>query len=152
MKIKNYALFAIAAFLSVAVAGCGVSKDKYEALLNERVILEEKISVLTKSKDALKNEYDNLLKEKMDLATKLETVTNEKNALKGEYDKLLDEKIALKAAHDKMLSENRDLQDAAAVWEDKVTELEAKNKTLSEKIIEISQVQQQPAQPVELKQ
>lgn len=105
MKLtKIFGLFIICA-LVVSLAGCGVSKDKYEALLNEKIVLEEKVTVLSKSKDALKNEYDNLLKEKMDIATKLETVTNEKSALKGEYDKILEEKIAAKAAYDKLLSD-----------------------------------------------
>lgn len=90
-----------------SLAGCGVSKDKYEALLNEKVILEEKVGVLATARDALKNEYDNLLKEKMDLSIKLETVTNEKAALKSEYDKILDEKIAVKAAYDTLLAESK---------------------------------------------
>ena len=89
----------------IGLVGCGVPKDKYEALLNDKVILEEKVTVLVKAKDALKNEYDNLLKEKMDLATKLEVVTNEKAALKNEYDKILDEKISAKAAYDKLLTD-----------------------------------------------
>jgi len=91
----------------VALTGCGVSKDKYESILNEKIALEEKVSVLTKARDALKNEYDLLLKEKMDLATKVEIVTNEKNALKSEYDKLLDEKIAVKAAYDKLQADTK---------------------------------------------
>lgn len=103
--IKLISLFVIL-FSLVSLVGCGVSKDKYETLLNEKIVLEEKVNVLAKSKDALKNEYDNLLREKMDLATKLETVTNEKAALKDEYDKILDEKIAVKAAYDKLLSES----------------------------------------------
>ena len=74
---KFFMLFAAAVSL-IALAGCGVPKDKYEALLNEKITLEEKVTVLTASKDALKKEYDNLLKDKMDLATKMETLTNEK--------------------------------------------------------------------------
>jgi len=100
---KVFALFMVFAF-AVTLAGCGVSKNKYESLQNEKILLEEKVGVLNKSRDALKNEYDNLLKEKMDLATKLETVTNEKAALKSEYDKILDEKITLKAAYDKLVA------------------------------------------------
>lgn len=111
MIFNRFALLAAVLITVVAIAGCGISKEKYESVLNEKIILEEKASVLVKAKDALKNEYDNLLNEKMDLATKLETVTNEKNALKGEYDKLLDEKISLKAAYDKLLAENKELQD-----------------------------------------
>ena len=103
---KFFLLFAMAVTL-LSLAGCGVPKDKYEAALNEKITLEEKVTVLTSSKDALKKEYDNLLKEKMDLATKMETVTNEKTALKGEYDKLLDEKISLKAAYDKLAAEHK---------------------------------------------
>jgi len=110
--IKSASLFVIIVSLTaIALAGCGVSNDKYEALLNEKITLEEKASVITKSRDALKNEYDSLLKDKMDLETKLEIFTNEKNALKGEYDKLLDEKISLKAAYDKLQSENKGLKD-----------------------------------------
>jgi hypothetical protein len=109
----KFFMFAVAAISLIALAGCGVPKDKYEAVLNEKIALEEKVSVLTTSKDALKKEYDNLLKDKMDLATKLETTTNEKTALKGEYDKLLDEKIALKAAYDKMVADSKDMQDKA---------------------------------------
>lgn len=105
-SVRLVALFT-ALISIVCLSGCGVSKDKYEALLNEKISLEEKVSVLTTAKDALKNEYDNLLQEKMDTATKLETVTNEKAALKGEYDKLLDEKIALKAAYDKLLADTK---------------------------------------------
>jgi chromosome segregation ATPase len=100
----------IAAALCLAVwglAGCGVSKDKYEALLGEKVALEEKAAVLTTAKDAMKKEYDNLLAEKMDIAIKLETVTNEKAAMKSEYDKILDEKIAIKAAYDALLAESK---------------------------------------------
>ncbi len=88
-------------------AGCSVSKDKYEALLNEKVTLEEKVGILTTARDAIKNEYDNLLNEKMNLAAKLEVVTNEKAVLKSEYDKILDEKIAVKAAYDTLLAESR---------------------------------------------
>ena len=111
--IKLAALFIMITSL-VALAGCGISKGKYDALLNDKIALEEKVAVATKAKDALKNEYDNLLKDKMDLATRVETLTNEKNALKGEYDKLLDEKITLKAAHDKTEAENKDLRDKLA--------------------------------------
>jgi len=111
MKLtKSFVLF-VTAICLVSLAGCGVPKDKYEALLNEKIALEEKVAVLTASKDALKKEYDSLLQEKMDLATKVETVTNEKTALKGEYDKILDEKIALKAAYDKLLADNKGSQD-----------------------------------------
>lgn len=109
-KTKAAALVLIAASAAM-LAGCGVSKDKYEAALNEKIAMEERVNVITRSKDALKKEYDNLLAEKMDVATKLETATSEKAALKGEYDKLLDEKVALKAAYDKLVAENRDLQD-----------------------------------------
>ena len=113
MKFTKFFLLFVTAVSLISLAGCGVPKDKYEALLNEKIALEEKVTVLTASKDALKKEYDNLLKDKMDLATKMETLTNEKTALKGEYDKLLDEKITLKAAYDKLLAENKDLQDKA---------------------------------------
>ncbi|MCX5686977.1 MAG: hypothetical protein NTW09_05945 [Candidatus Omnitrophica bacterium] len=106
--IRLAALF-IALISLAGLAGCGVSKNKYEALLNEKIALEEKASVLATARDALKNEYDNLLKEKMDLATKFETLTNEKAALKGEYDKLLDEKITLKAIYDKLLADTKDV-------------------------------------------
>ncbi len=111
MRHTKGVVFLIALICIAVISGCGISKDKYEALLNERIALEEKVNALTKSKDALKNEYDNLLKEKMDLATKSEVINNEKAALKGEYDKLLDEKIALKASYDKLLAENKELQD-----------------------------------------
>ncbi|MCM8760999.1 MAG: hypothetical protein NC938_03410 [Candidatus Omnitrophica bacterium] len=103
-NIKSIALICVVISL-VAIIGCGVPKDKYESLLNEKIMLEEKVSVLTKAKEALKKEYDNLLAEKMDLAMKLETVTNEKAALKSEYDKILDEKVAIKAAYDKLQAE-----------------------------------------------
>ena len=113
-SVKRVTLVILMIAFVVASAGCGVSKNKYEALRNEKIALEEKADVLTRSKDALKNEYDNLLKEKMDLATKLETFSNEKNALKGEYDKLLDEKITLKAEYDKILAENKKLGERSA--------------------------------------
>jgi predicted nuclease with TOPRIM domain len=89
------------------LAGCGVPKDKYETVLNEKIALEEKVAVAIKAKDALKNEYDMLLNEKMEQATRLGTAINEKAALKAEYDKLLDEKISLKAAYDKLLADSR---------------------------------------------
>lgn len=108
-SVRLAGLFVIAVSI-LALVGCGVSKDKYDALLGEKITLDEKVSVLTKAKDALKNEYDNLLKEKMDLATKIETLANEKTALKGEYDKILDEKVVLKAAYDKLLAGNQELQ------------------------------------------
>lgn len=111
MKYAKLTLVLAIAVSLISLAGCGVPKDKYEALLNEKISLEEKVTVLTTSKDALKKEYDNLLNEKMDLATKVEVLTNEKTALKGEYDKILDEKIALKASYDKLVAENKDLQD-----------------------------------------
>jgi len=91
----------------IGLAGCGVSKDKYESLLSEKIVLEEKVNILMQSKDVLKKEYDSILKEKMDLATKLEVVTNEKAALKSEYDKILDEKITVKAAYDTLLAGNK---------------------------------------------
>lgn len=106
---KGMTLFVVTISL-MSLVGCGISKEKYDTLLNDKIVLEEKVIVLTKSKDALKNEYDNLLREKMDLATRAETMTNEKTALKGEYDKILDEKITLKAAYDKLLAENKELQ------------------------------------------
>jgi len=111
MRRINTASLIILSLSLIAIAGCGISKDKYEALINERIALEEKVNLVTKSRDALRNEYDNLLKDKMDLATRVETFNNEKNALKGEYDKLLDEKITLKASYDKLLAENKDLTD-----------------------------------------
>ena len=111
--MRKISLFIIFVSL-VALIGCGVSKNKYETLLNDKIALEEKVNVLTKSKDALKNEYDNILKEKMDIATKAETLTNERAALKSEYDKILDEKIVLKAAYDKAVAENKDLRDKLA--------------------------------------
>jgi len=104
--VKVFALLiAIASLMSLN--GCGVTKAKYEAAINEKITLEEKVNALTKEKDALKNEYDNLLSQKMELSTKVTTLTNEKAALKGEYDKLLDEKITLKAAYDKLLADSK---------------------------------------------
>lgn len=100
--LKTAALLILVVFVSSAIAGCSVSKNKYEALLNEKIALEEKSNILTKSRDALRDEYENLLKEKMDLATKLETAINEKSAMKSEYDKILDEKVALKVSYDKL--------------------------------------------------
>ena len=100
--MKSISLVVLVTVISFSLAGCGVSKNKYEALLNERIALEEKLNLLTKSRDALRSEYENLLKDKMDLASKVDTLANEKNALKGEYDKLLDEKVSLKAAYDKL--------------------------------------------------
>jgi len=113
MKYLKFAVLLVAAMTMISMTGCGVPKDKYEALLNEKITLEEKVTVLAASKDALKKEYDNLLKDKMDLATKLETVNNEKTALKGEYDKILDEKISIKAAYDKLVADSKELQDKA---------------------------------------
>lgn len=110
--LKTAILVMLVIFVASAVTGCGVSKNKYEALLNEKIALEEKLNILTKSRDVLRAEYENLLKEKMDLATKAETTVNEKLALKSEYDKLLDEKVVLKAAYDKIAAQGaRDLQD-----------------------------------------
>ena len=109
--LRSVTLLILIAFVSSVVAGCGVSKNRYEALMNEKIALEEKLNILTKSRDALRAEYENLLKEKMDIASKLETAANEKNALKSEYDKLLDEKVTLKAAYDKITSqESKDIQ------------------------------------------
>ena len=100
--LKAVGLCLTAVSMALVLIGCGVPKDKYEAVLNEKIVLEEKVSVLIRAKEALKNEYDTLLNEKMDVATKLETAVNEKAALKSEYDKLLDEKISLKASYDKL--------------------------------------------------
>jgi len=108
MRSMKFVVVLLVMCLSLAsLVGCNVSKDKYEALLSEKTILEEKVGVLATARDALKSEYDNLLKEKMDLATKLEIVTGEKAALKSEYDKILDEKIAVKAAYDMLLAESK---------------------------------------------
>jgi peptidoglycan hydrolase CwlO-like protein len=104
---KSAALLVSIVLVLTVVSGCGVSKNKYEALLNEKLALEEKLNILTKSRDALRTEFENLLKEKMDLAAKLETATNEKAALKSEYDKILDEKVALKAAYDKVNAKDK---------------------------------------------
>ena len=115
MKVlKVGLLYLMVVSLAGLLMGCGVPKDKYEAVLNEKIVLEEKVGVLTKAKDALKNEYDALLNEKMDLATKLETAINEKAALKSEYDKILDEKISLKASYDKLQAEMKAVQDSLA--------------------------------------
>lgn len=103
-SMKLIAILLVMGLSLASLAGCGVSKDKYDALLSEKVILEEKVGILATARDALKNEYDNLLKEKMGISTKLEIVTNEKAALKSEYDKILDEKIAVKAAYDTLLA------------------------------------------------
>ncbi len=110
-SMKLFLLFAAVISL-VSLSGCGVPKDKYEAVLNEKIALEEKVNVLTTAKDALKKEYDSLLKDKMDLATKAETLANEKLALKEEYDKILDEKIALKAAYDKLAAGSKNVADS----------------------------------------
>lgn len=111
--LKLTSLIIFITVISFSLTGCGVSKNKYEALLNEKIALEEKLNLLTKSRDALRGEYENLLKGKMDLASRVETLTNEKNALKGEYDKLLDEKVSLKAAYDKV-SAPKEVQAKAA--------------------------------------
>lgn len=100
--LKSAVLIILMVFISSAISGCAVSKNKYEALMNEKIALEEKLNFITKSRDALRSEYESILKEKMDLAAKLETAANEKNALRSEYDKLLDEKVMLKAAYDKI--------------------------------------------------
>ena len=118
----HYKLLKLASFIvfitviSLSLTGCGVSKNKYEALLNEKIALEEKLNLLTRSRDALRGEYESLLKDKMDLASRVETLTSEKNALKGEYDKLLDEKVSLKAAYDKvsLVKEAKEAQTKAA--------------------------------------
>lgn len=103
MKLSKLISFiVIVAVVSFSIAGCGVSKNRYEALLNEKIALEDKLELLTKSRDALRIEYEDLLKDKMDLASKVEMLVNEKNALKSEYDKILDEKVSLKAAYDKV--------------------------------------------------
>jgi predicted nuclease with TOPRIM domain len=102
MKFFKTATLLILVFSLCALTGCGVPKNKYEALLNEKMALEEKLNMVTKSRDALRAEYENLLKDKMDLSAKLETATNEKSALKDEYGKLLDEKVSLKAVYDKV--------------------------------------------------
>lgn len=101
-SFRSVVLTALLFSMMFFVAGCGVSKNKYEALLNEKIALEEKLDMITKSRDALRAEYESLMKEKIDLAAKVETAVNEKSALKSEYDKLLDEKVALKAAYDKI--------------------------------------------------
>lgn len=108
-NFKAVGCLIIVALLATA-AGCGISKDKYDALLDDKIMLEERVSLVAKAKDALKREYDNLLAEKLDLSTQLDTAINEKAAMKAEYDKILDEKIALKAAYDKLLAENKALQ------------------------------------------
>ena len=105
MRIIRMAALVFVSVCLLSLVGCGVAKDKYEALLNEKIALEEKVNVLTTSKDALKEEYDNLLKEKMGLEKQLEIVSNEKIALKGEYDKILDEKISVRAAYDKLIAD-----------------------------------------------
>lgn len=102
MKHSNILLIILVCAALITLTGCGVSKNKYESLLNEKIALEEKLNLITKSRDALRAEYESLLKEKMDLASKAETLANEKEALKGEYDKLLNEKVSLKAAYDKI--------------------------------------------------
>ena len=104
--MKMIVLFAMALSL-VSLVGCGVSKDKYESVLNEKIGLEEKASSLEKAKEALKNEYESVLKEKMDLTAQIATLTSERAALKGEYDKILEEKISLKAAYDKLQADLR---------------------------------------------
>ena len=114
MKLSKLTSFIVLiAVVSLSLTGCGVSKNKYEALLNEKMALDEKLGLLTRSRDGLRGEYENLLKDKMDLASKVETLTNEKNALKGEYDKILDEKVSLKAAYDKV-SASAEIKEATA--------------------------------------
>ena len=111
MKLREKAALAMAVtFLASGLCGCGVSQKKYDALLSEKVALEEKCAVLIRAHDALKNEYDNLLKEKMNLSTSLETALNERKALKDEYDKILGEKIAVRAAYDKLVAETQGLK------------------------------------------
>lgn len=112
--LKIIGLCCMVISLAGLLIGCGVPKDKYEAALNEKIILEEKVGVMVKAKEALRAEYDALLNEKMNLATKLETSINEKAALKAEYDKLLDEKISLRAAYDKLVAESKTMQDSLA--------------------------------------
>ena len=119
MSSPHHKLLKLASFIvlitviSLSLTGCGVSKNKYEALLNEKIALEEKLNLLTKSRDALRIECENLLKDKMSLASKAETLANEKNALKGEYDKILDEKVSLKAAYNKV-SAPKEVKEAQA--------------------------------------
>lgn len=115
MRLARWASIGLTVFIFAGLlSGCGVSQKKYDALLSEKIALEEKCDLLARAKDALKNEYDNLLKEKMDIATRLEAATNEKKALKDEYDKILGEKITLKASHDKIIADSKALKDKIA--------------------------------------
>ena len=108
MKVMRWtALVMAVAFTASGLTGCGVSQKKHDALLGEKVALEEKCAILMRTQDALRNEYDKILKEKMDLSTRLETVVNEKKALKDEYDNILGEKIAAKAAYDKLIADTQ---------------------------------------------
>jgi hypothetical protein len=50
--IKGLKIAGICCVLFCAVSmlsGCGVSKDKYEALLGEKIVLEEKLAVMVKT-------------------------------------------------------------------------------------------------------
>ena len=107
MRVMKMVVVFVMALSLVSMAGCGVSKSKYESILKEKIGLEEKVSSLEKAKEALKNEYENVLKEKMGLTAEIATMTSERAALKGEYDKILEEKISLKAAYDKLQAELR---------------------------------------------
>lgn len=106
-RALNVLILSVAIASILSLTGCGVTKAKYDTLLNEKIALEEKVNALTKANEALRNEYDNLLSQKMEVATKVATLISEKAALKGEYDKLLDEKVSLKAAYDKLLAETK---------------------------------------------
>jgi len=46
-SLRLTSLVVLVTVVSFALTGCGVSKNKYEALLNEKIALEEKLNLLT---------------------------------------------------------------------------------------------------------
>ncbi len=92
------------------LAGCGVSKEKYNELRRERDKLRDQVTVLTKEKGDLEKEKETVKEELAESRSKLAEALGEKSALREEYDRLVDIKISLKNDHDRLLREKQVLE------------------------------------------
>ena len=97
MRSLSFVSLFVTLALLITLIGCGVPKSQHEAVLSEKAALQDKLTSITKARDALKGEFDTVLKEKAQLSAKVQALMNEVATLKEESTKLLNEIASLKA-------------------------------------------------------
>lgn len=98
---RTVALFLLMGFVFVALIGCGIPQEKYNAILKEKKDLETKLTKLENDQ--------NLLKTELEKSSKINAT------IKSAYDKLITDKAMLEVEIEKIKSEKAVIEEKKPV-------------------------------------